>query len=100
MQVTNLSNAINVQPPAATAAEKSAEHSSRAAAGAKKEAATRQAAETREALELARAALRAAAPDYDIGRVAQIKAQLKNSIIRFDANRLAGIIMAVHGGNG
>ncbi|GAB2592516.1 flagellar biosynthesis anti-sigma factor FlgM [Dyella jejuensis] len=50
------------------------------------------------ALRLAQDAVRQAAPDFDVSRVADIKAAMQRGEIRFDADRVAGLIMSVHGG--
>jgi negative regulator of flagellin synthesis FlgM len=50
-------------------------------------------------MQLAQEAVRQAAPDFDVARVAEIKAAMQRGEIRFNADKLAGLIMAIHGTN-
>jgi negative regulator of flagellin synthesis FlgM len=50
-------------------------------------------------MQLAQEAVRQTAPDFDVARVAEIKAAMQRGEIRFNADKLAGLMMAIHGGN-
>ncbi|QAU24289.1 hypothetical protein EO087_10045 [Dyella sp. M7H15-1] len=49
-------------------------------------------------LQVAHDALRQAAPDFDVTRIAEIKAAMQSGAIRFDADKLSSLIMSIHGG--
>lgn len=49
-------------------------------------------------LQVAQEAVRQAAPDFDVARVAEIKAAMQRGEIRFEADKLAGLILSIHGG--
>lgn len=97
MQITSSSNIVAMQD----AAVKSATPQPPASPAAPAEATPGMSrADDLASLEIAREALRRAAPEYDPGRVAQIRSALRSGAIPFDASRLAAAMLSAHRGNG
>ncbi|MFC4762312.1 flagellar biosynthesis anti-sigma factor FlgM [Dyella koreensis] len=93
MQIHNNINQTAVQ----NAPGKAAKPVSPPAPPAAVEQAGSRASEQLDTLQIAQDAVRQTAPEFDVGRVAEIKAAMQRGEIRFDADRVAALIMSVHG---
>jgi negative regulator of flagellin synthesis FlgM len=92
MQITHIPNAAAIQNVAAKVAETPVQSPAPAPAAP----AADPVREDLASMQLAQEAVRQAAPDFDVARVADIKAALQRGEIRFNADKLAGMIMAIH----
>jgi negative regulator of flagellin synthesis FlgM len=95
MQITHTPNAAAMANANAKAIETPAPAPASAPAAAPAESRAR---DDFAALQLAKEAVRQAAPDFDVARVAEIKAAMQRGEIRFNADKLAGFIFAIHAG--